>query len=85
MHPKFGKQFEVKQCTITLLNSILGLKKYLESELIKGIRPIFNAKKLVDRFDTDVLGVIEHDPAQLLQVDGIDPKRVEIITTVWQN
>ncbi len=84
MHPKFGKQFEAKQCTATLPNSILGLKKYLGSGLIKGIGPIY-AEKLVDRFGTDVLAVIENDPAQLLRVDGIGPKRVEVITKAWKD
>ncbi|MCL4229154.1 ATP-dependent RecD-like DNA helicase [Candidatus Dependentiae bacterium] len=84
MHSKFGKQFEAKQCTATLPNSILGLKKYLGSGLIKGIGPIY-AEKLVDRFGTDVLDVIENDPAQLLRVDGIGPKRVEVITKAWKD
>lgn len=84
MHPKFGKQFEAKQCAATLPNSILGLKKYLGSGLIKGIGPIY-AEKLVDRFGTDVLDVIENDPAQLLRIDGIGPKRAEVITKAWKD
>ena len=49
MHPKFGKQFEATQCTAQVPTTILGLKKYLGSGLIKGIGPVF-AEKLVKKF-----------------------------------
>ena len=41
MHPKFGKQFEAKSCRIDTPTSIVGLKKYLGSGLIKGIGPAY--------------------------------------------
>jgi exodeoxyribonuclease V alpha subunit len=84
MHPKFGKQFEAKACTASVPTSILGLKKYLGSGLIKGIGPTY-AEKLVNRFGLDVLEVIDKRPHLLKQVDGIGPKRAETITTAWQD
>lgn len=39
-HAKFGKQFEAKQCTSIMPTTVVGLKKYLGSGLIKGIGPI---------------------------------------------
>ncbi len=84
MHPKFGKQFEAKQCTALLPDTIIGLKKYLGSGLIKGIGPVY-AEKLVNKFGTQVLQIIEADPSQLLKVDGIGPKRVETIITAWKD
>jgi len=84
MHPKFGRQFEAKNCESCLPNSILGLRKYLGSGLIKGIGPVY-ADKLVDKFGTDVLEVIENQPYKLGEISGIGPKRIEKITTAWQD
>lgn len=82
MHPKFGKQFEAKTCTSTIPNSILGLKKYLGSGLIKGIGPVY-AEKLVNKFGADVIDVIENHPHRLGEVPGIGPKRLETIISAW--
>ena len=48
-HKKFGKQFLATSCTSQVPTSILGLKKYLGSGLIKGIGKVY-AEKLVDAF-----------------------------------
>ena len=58
MHPKFGKQFEVSQCTTCTPTTIGGLKKYLGSGMVKGIGPVY-AEKLVDKFGLNVLEIIE--------------------------
>ena len=84
MHPKFGKQFEVAQCISHNPSTVLGLKKYLGSGLIKGIGPVY-AEKLVARFGLDVLKIIEHEPHRLESVPGIGPKRVEKIIAGWRD
>jgi exodeoxyribonuclease V alpha subunit len=83
MHPKFGKQFEAKKCTALVPTSILGLKKYLGSGLIKGIGPVF-AEKLVKQFGESVLEVIEKEPHRLNAIPGVGPKRIESIKLAWQ-
>src|SRR5713101_729694 len=60
-----------------------GIERYLGSGLVKGIGPIL-AKKLVERFGAEVLGVIENRTAELESVDGIGPKRRERIAHAWQ-
>lgn len=82
MHPKFGKQFEAKSCTSSIPDSVLGLKKYLGSGLIKGIGPVY-AEKLVGKFGTQVIDVIENFPERLHEVGGIGPKRIEKIVQAW--
>jgi len=84
MHPKFGRQFEAKNFQSCLPDSILGLKKYLGSGLIKGIGPVY-AEKLVDMFGSDVLDIIENHPHKLGRVAGIGPKRIEKITVAWKD
>lgn len=84
MHPKFGKQFEAKKCTALVPTSIIGLKKYLGSGLIKGIGPVF-AEKLVKQFGESVLEVIEKEPHRLNSIPGVGPKRIESIKLAWQD
>ena len=83
IHPKFGKQFDAKSCTACLPTSILGLRKYLGSGLIKGIGPVY-AEKLVKKFGLDVLEIIEKAPHMLKEVEGIGTKRIETITNAWK-
>lgn len=84
MHPKFGKQFEAEACTATQPTSIVGLKKYLASGMIKGIGPAY-AEKLVSHFGVEVLEVIDKEPHRLQEVPGIGKGRVEKIVTAWSD
>lgn len=83
-HPKFGKQFEAKECVAQVPTSIVGLKKYLGSGLIKGIGPAY-AEKLVGYFGEVVLEVIDRTPHRLNEVPGIGPKRIDQITKAWHD
>ena len=83
-HKKFGKQFEAAQCTEIMPTSILGLKKYLGSGLIKGVGPVY-ADKLVSHFGTAVLTIIDEEPERLSEVPGISSKRIKQITAAWQD
>ena len=53
------------------------------SGLIKGIGPIY-AKKIVKQFKEDTIRVIEDEPDKLTKVEGIGPKRLEMIKKAWQ-
>jgi len=84
MHPKFGKQFDAQSCQTSLPTSLIGIKKYLSSGMIKGIGPVY-AEKLVKAFGQQVLEVIDKHPYRLHEVSGIGTKRVECIITAWQD
>ena len=84
MHPKFGRQFEANSCSAHLPNSIVGLKKYLASGLIKGIGKTY-ADKLVDRFGAETLEIIDQHPERLKEISGIGQKRLESIIEAWKN
>lgn len=84
MHQKFGKQFDAQSCEKQAPTSILGLKKYLGSGLIKGIGPVYG-DKLVAAFGEKVLEVIDQHPERLMSVPGIGAKRVEKIVTAWKD
>jgi exodeoxyribonuclease V alpha subunit len=82
-HPKFGRQFAAQQCMTVTPTSIHGLKKFLGSGMIKGIGKVY-AEKLVDYFGSKVLDVIDTTPERMQEVPGIAQKRIEQITTAWQ-
>ncbi len=84
MHQKFGKQFDAHSCEKQAPTSIVGLKKYLSSGLIKGIGPAY-ADKLVAAFGEKVLEIIDNNPERLTSVDGIGKKRAEQIITAWKD
>src|SRR5579872_3340179 len=84
MHQKFGKQFDAQSCETQVPTSIVGLKKYLSSGLIKGIGPVYG-EKLVAHFQEHVLEIIDKEPERLHEVPGIGHKRVEKIIAAWKD
>jgi exodeoxyribonuclease V alpha subunit len=84
MHAKFGRQFDAISCSVKLPESIVGLKKYLGSGLIKGIGKAY-AEKLVNYFGARVLEVIDQEPDRLKEVEGIGQKRLELIIKAWHD
>ncbi len=82
-HPKYGKQFKIASCESTIPATVAGMERYLASGMIKGIGPVM-AKRLVSRFGTETLDVIEEDAERLREVEGIGEKRVGMIRSAWQ-
>jgi exodeoxyribonuclease V alpha subunit len=82
VHPKFGKQFEATSCVLQVPTSLVGLKKYLGSGLIKGIGKVY-AEKMVNHFGEKVLEIIDKEPDRLKEIDGLGEGRIEKIVTAW--
>ena len=61
----------------------IGIRKYLGSGMIKGVGPVL-AERIVDKFGLDTLEVIEKTPGRLSEVEGIGPKRIEMIMKAWE-
>src|SRR6266571_1773834 len=81
-HPKYGRQFEVASYATVLPATAAGIQKYLGSGLIKGIGPVM-AERMVAHFGTDIMHVIDDEPARLIEVDGLGPKRTAMIAAAW--
>jgi exodeoxyribonuclease V alpha subunit len=81
-HPSHGRQFEVAEYTVESPSDLVGIQKYLESGLVKGIGPVY-AKKIVDRFGTDTLEVIDKAPYRLLEIQGLGEKKLEKVKECW--
>ncbi|MFI9200248.1 ATP-dependent RecD-like DNA helicase [Streptomyces sp. NPDC053048] len=82
-HPQYGKQFTVENYTTVLPATIQGIRRYLGSGLIKGIGPRI-ADRIVSHFGTDTLDIIESEPARLIEVPGLGPKRTKSIGAAWE-
>lgn len=82
-HLIHGRQFEAAQFRVEAPADIVGIRKYLGSGLIKGIGAKY-AGRIVDRFGTETLTIIENSPEQLLEISGLGAKRVEKIKECWQ-
>lgn len=81
-HPRFGRQFRVLSHVTTLPASVKGIRKYLGSGLIKGIGPVM-ASRIVKAFGEKTLDIIDEHIGELVCVEGIGMKRVEMIKRAW--
>jgi len=81
-HPKHGKQFIVQNYKLTAPTDLIGIQKYLESGMIKGIGPAY-AKRIIDVFGIKTLEIIDHEPKRLLEVPGIGKRRAQTIAHYW--
>lgn len=78
VHQTFGQQIKVDNCEEIVPSTTDGIEKYLASGLIKGIGPV-TAKKIVEKFGTDSLDIIEMNPERLTEIEGIGSKKAEAI------
>ena len=80
---KYGRQFTAQSWEETLPATVFGIEKYLGSGLIKGVGPKF-AGRIVRKFGTETIDVIENDITRLREVEGIGQKRIEKIHESWE-
>jgi exodeoxyribonuclease V alpha subunit len=81
--PKYGEQFQVEKYEVLSPSTLNGIEKYLGSGMIKGIGPVM-ARRIVKTFRLDTLDIIENSPEKLSRVEGIGPKRIEMIKKAWE-
>ena len=80
---KYGRQFTADSWEETMPATVYGIEKYLGSGMIKGVGPKF-ARRIVQKFGTETIEVIENDIRRLLEVEGIGRKRVKQIAESWE-
>ncbi|MBU0987924.1 MAG: ATP-dependent RecD-like DNA helicase, partial [Proteobacteria bacterium] len=83
-HPKYGQQFKIESYEVTLPASADGIRKYLESGIIKGIGPS-TAERMVRCFGAKTLDIIEKNPEKLLEVEGIGKAKAALIINAWSD
>ncbi len=82
VHPRYGEQFKIVSYESVIPATVKGIERYLGSGLIRGIGPVM-AKRLVEKFGTETLDIIEKNTERLHEVDGIGMKRIDMIRTAW--
>jgi exodeoxyribonuclease V alpha subunit len=82
-HPRYGRQFKVRHASSRIPASADGIRKYLGSGMIKGLGPVM-AERIVDRFGSDTLDIIDRHIDRLAEVDGIGEKRIDQIAKAWE-
>ncbi len=69
-HPSFGRQFKATACESSLPTDATSILRYLASGAVKGIGPS-TAAKIVDRFGSESLRILEEQPEELAKIKGI--------------
>ncbi len=79
----WGRQFAATKIVAVTPTGIEGIARYLGSGMIPGIGPAA-ARLIVAAFGTDTIRILDQDPARLLEVRGIGPKKKKVIQAGWQ-
>jgi len=82
-NPKYGWQFNFENYQLILPTSLLGLKRYLGSGLIKGVGPA-TADRIIKHFGSKTLEILENNLQRLTEVEGIAEKRIKVINKSWE-
>lgn len=80
-HPKFGRQFRAVSFHPVEPASLEGIERYLAS-FVDGIGSDL-ARKIVEQFGTETLGVLAEEPNRLTEIRGIGKKRKQKILKAW--
>ncbi len=83
-HATYGKQFVVTSYQKELPATTDSILAYLSSGVIKGIGPV-TARRIVEKYGTETLKVLEENPEWLSDIKGITAKRVKDISESFKN
>ncbi|MBQ8413297.1 MAG: ATP-dependent RecD-like DNA helicase, partial [Lachnospiraceae bacterium] len=81
-HPQYDIQFKFTSCEITMPEDVVGIERYLASGIIKGIGEVL-AKKIVKKFKSDTLRIIEEEPERLAEISGISERKARAIAVSY--
>lgn len=78
-HKRYGRQFAADGWSRIIPESVDGIERFLGSGAVKGMGPAL-AHRVVAAFGKDTMKILEKDPQRLLEVEGIGPKKLAVIT-----
>ena len=81
-HPQYDVQFKFTSCEITMPEDVMGIERYLSSGIVKGIGEVL-AKKIVKKFKSDTLRIIEEEPERLAEISGISERKARAIAVSY--
>ena len=83
-HPTYGVQMTAELVERRMPQDEEGIICYLASGVLKGVGPA-TATRLVDKFGTDTLRVIEEEPEKLTTLKGITSKKAMEISAAFRS
>lgn len=81
-NPRFGRQVRMDACEEVMPATTEGIRLYLSSGLIKGVRASM-ATRIVRKFGEDTIRVLDEEPDRLLEISGVGRKSLERIKETW--
>jgi len=79
---KWGRQFKAQSVTASLPVTREGLISYLSCGIIKGVGAGM-AAKIVDKFGTETIDILNDAPDRMSEIKGVGAKKIENIKTGW--
>ncbi len=73
LHPTYGEQLAVETYEIKTPEDSASVQRYLSSGAVKGVGEAL-AKRIVKKFKTDTLRILEEEPERLAEVKGISER-----------
>ena len=80
---RYGRQFAAESLSPVVPTSRVGIEKYLAAGHVKGIGPTL-AARMLDRFGTELLQIIDSDPQRLLEIPGVGKATLAKISESWR-
>jgi exodeoxyribonuclease V alpha subunit len=79
LHKRYGRQFAASLWKRILPDTADSIERFLASGAVSGIGPAM-AHRIVAMFGNDAIDIMEKEPQRLLEVEGIGPKKLILIT-----
>ncbi|MFA6929412.1 MAG: ATP-dependent RecD-like DNA helicase [Lentisphaeria bacterium] len=81
-HPEHGRQFRVQSFKGILPATEKGITRYLASGVLPGVGTVY-AERIVKKFGTETLNVLDNYSERLSEIPGIGKKRITEIRKAW--
>lgn len=82
-HHFYGEQINIEMCEKTEPRSERAIELYLSSGVISGIGPKI-AKKIVDKFGSNTLNIMDTEPERLAEIRGISMDKAITIGEIYR-
>lgn len=83
VHPVYGEQFSAEYYETVAPKTVASILRYLSSGIIKGVGPA-TAEKIVERFGSDALDIIQNSPDDLTIIKGISTEKAISISEEYK-
>lgn len=83
VHSVYGKQFSAQMYETVAPKTVAAILRYLSSGIIKGVGPT-TAERIVEKFGSDTLDIIQNHPEELQLIKGISHEKAMNISEEYK-